>query len=76
MLAEDETDVREAIRGGAHRCLAAGDVTAPTLRVAVTEAIERRAVRSGSALASAETVRRLAGRSSCATRRPAPTSSA
>jgi excisionase family DNA binding protein len=60
VLAEDEDDVREAIRAGAHRCLPAGHVSGPMLRVAVTEAIERRAAGLGPAAASDVTVRRLA----------------
>jgi excisionase family DNA binding protein len=60
VLAEDEGEVREAIRAGAHRCLPAGDLSGPMLRVAVTEAIERRAAGVGPAAASDETVRRLA----------------
>jgi excisionase family DNA binding protein len=60
VLAEDAAEVRAAVRAGAHRCLPAGDVTSPMLRIAVTEAIERCAAGPGPASASAETVRRLA----------------
>src|SRR5690348_15714475 len=61
VIASGPDEVRAAVRAGAHRCLPAGDVSGPLLRVAVSEAIERRNAGPGPALAGAETVRRVAG---------------
>jgi excisionase family DNA binding protein len=61
VIASEPDEVRAAVRAGAHRCLPAGEVSGPLLRIAVTEAIERRAAGRGPALAGAVTVRRLAG---------------
>jgi excisionase family DNA binding protein len=61
VIASEPDEVRAAVRAGAHRCLPAGGVSGPLLRLAVSEAIERRAAGPGPALAGAETVRRLAG---------------
>ena len=60
VLAEDEEEVRAAIRGGAHRCLAAGVVSGLPLRVAVAEAIARCEAGPGPGSASAEAVHLLA----------------